>query len=81
MHRVFRRLKSGGEWESTGTQYCASPGSQSPEDAAERVTTPPTPTVTAEDLKKMPIHPGTVSIQPGPNTLKNYHTNIYVDSR
>ena len=78
---VHRRLKSGGEWERTETQYCAAPGSQSPEDAAERVTAPPTPTVTAEDLKKMPIHPGTVSIQPGPNTLKNYHTNIYTDSR
>lgn len=81
LHRVFRRLRAGGEWESTGTQYCAAPGSQSPEDAAQRVTAPPTPTVTAEDLKKMPIQPGTVSIQPGPNTLKNYHTNIYADSR
>lgn len=81
VHYVYRRLKSGGEWERTGSQYCAAPGSQSPEDAAQRVTAPPTPTVTAEDLQKMPIQPGTVSIQPGPNTLKNYHTNIYVDSR
>ena len=81
VHVVHRRLKSGGEWERTETQYCAAPGSQSPEDAAERVTAPPTPTVTAEDLKKMPIQPGTVSVQPGPNTLKNYHTNIYTDSR
>ena len=81
VHLIFRRLRAGGEWESTGTQYCAAPGSQSPEDAAQRVTAPPNPTVTAEDLQKMPIQPGTVSIQPGPNTLKNYHTNIYADSR
>ena len=81
VHVIHRRLKSGGEWERTSSEYCAAPGSQSPEDAAERVTAPPTPTVTAEDLKKMPIQPGTVSVQPGPNTLKNYHTNIYVDSR
>ncbi len=81
VHLIFRRLRAGGEWESTGTQYCAAPGSQSPEDAAQRVTAPPNPTVTAEDLQKMPIQPGTVSIQPGPNTLKNYHTNVYADSR
>lgn len=38
---------------------------------------PPDPVVTVEEFRKLPVKGATVSVQPGPDTLKNYHTNVY----
>ena len=40
----------------------------------------PDPKITEEDFRRLPFTPARFALQPGVDTLKNYHTNIYANA-
>lgn len=78
---VFRRKKGtdGNSWTGTGTHYCAAPGTTPP--TPNRPARPAEPVITLHDLQELHVHPTDLHIQPGTDTLKNYHTNIILEPR